>query len=120
MYHMVVFVLNDPNTCQCILEAWEAAGAYGITILESSGLGRIRNAGYVSDIPLMASLGDIFKRQEDRHRTLFTVVENQETVDAIIQVTQEAVGDLEEQHIGFLFVVPVSQVYGMSKPPEKE
>ena len=42
---MVVFVLNDPDRSQDVLDAWEAAGIIGVTILESSGLGRVRRAG---------------------------------------------------------------------------
>ena len=61
MYSMVIFVLNDVDYCPDLLDAWEEAGVVGITILESSGLGRVRNAGMRDDVPLLPSLTDLFK-----------------------------------------------------------
>lgn len=115
MYSMVMFVLDDANYCPNILDAWEEAGIVGVTILESSGLGRVRNSGQRDDIPLMPSLSELFKSTETRHRTLFTVVESQEQIDAIVAATESVVGDLDRSDTGFLFVMPVSQVYGRSK-----
>lgn len=115
MYSMVIFVLDDVNQCKDVLDAWEAVGIVGVTILESSGLGRVRQAGIRDDLPLMPSLSDLFKRAETRHRTLFTVVNNPTKIDALVEATQSVVGDLEQPDTGFLFVLPVSQVYGRSK-----
>lgn len=118
MAHLVVFVLDDPDRCRDILDAWEVAGAPGVTILDSSGLGRVRQVGIRDHVPLMPSLSDLFRRQEARHRTLFSVVKDQSQVDAIAQATQDVIGDLDGGHTGLLFVVPVSQVYGLQKKRE--
>ena len=114
MYHLIVFIVDDINQCQDILDAWETAGARGITILDSTGLGRIRKKGIRDDLPLMPSLSNIFRTEEERHRTLLSVVEGQAKVDAVVQATESVVGDLSKENTGFLFVVPVSQVYGIS------
>ncbi len=115
MYSMVIFVLNDVDYCPNLLEAWEDAGVVGITILESSGLGRVRNAGMRDDIPLMPSLSNLFKNIETQHRTIFTIVDNEDEIERIVKATESVVGDLEQSHTGFLFVLPVSHVYGRSK-----
>ena len=115
MSFLVVFVLDDPDRCQDVLDAWEAAGAPGITILDSSGLGRVRRAGIRDDVPLLPSLSGLFRRQENLHRTLFSVLEDQEQVDAVVQATRDVVGELDCQDTGILFVVPVTQVYGLEK-----
>jgi nitrogen regulatory protein PII len=115
MYSMVIFVLDDINRCQDVLDAWEAVGIIGVTILESSGLGRVRQAGMRDDLPLMPSLSDLFKRTETHHRTLFTVVEHQDEIDAIVAATQAVIGSLDQPNTGFLFVLPVTQVYGRSQ-----
>jgi nitrogen regulatory protein PII len=120
MSYLVVFVLDDPERCRDILDAWEAAGAPGVTILDSSGLGRVRQAGIRDDLPLMPSLSDLFRRQEARHRTLFSVVKDQSQVDAIAQATQAVIGELDRAHTGLLFVVPVSQVFGLHKRREND
>ncbi len=115
MYSMVIFVLNDVDYCPDLLDAWEEAGVVGITILESSGLGRVRNAGMRDDVPLLPSLTDLFKNTETQHRTLFTIVDSEEQIEKILHATESVVGDLEQSHTGFLFVLPVSHVYGRSK-----
>lgn len=115
MYFLVMFVLNDPERDNDILDAWEDAGVRGITILESSGLGRVRQAGMRDDLPLIPSLSDLFKHSETRHRTFLAVVKEQNQIDAIVNATQEVIGDLEQKDTGLLFVIPVSQVYGKSK-----
>ena len=42
MAFLVVLIVDDVDKCRPILDAWEAAGAGGVTILESSGIGRVR------------------------------------------------------------------------------
>jgi nitrogen regulatory protein PII len=115
MAYWVVLVLDDPDRTRDVLDAWEAAGVPGVTILDSSGLDRVRRAGIRDDVPLMPSLSDLFRRQEDLHRTLFSVVEDQSQVDAMVQATEAVVGKLDRAHTGLLFVVPVGQVYGLPK-----
>jgi len=115
MYYLIVFILNDPDKDNDILDGWEEAGVRGITILESSGLGRVRQEGMRDDLPLIPSLNDLFKHSETQHRTFFTVVKDQDQIDAIVNATQEVIGDLEQEDTGILFVVPVSQVYGKIK-----
>jgi nitrogen regulatory protein PII len=115
MYQMVVLIVNDPDDCPAILEAWEALGLSGITILESSGLGRMRRAGMQDDFPLMPSMRDYFEGSEVHHRTLFSVVDDAALVEKMIEAAQRVIGDLSEEHTGFLFVMPVSQVVGMGK-----
>ncbi len=114
MYSLVLFVLDDINYCHDVLNAWEDAGIVGVTMLDSSGLGRVRNA-VRDDIPLMPSLSDLFKKSETQHRTLFTVVDDDAQIDAIITATESVIGSLNEPNTGFLFTVPVGRVYGMSK-----
>lgn len=116
MAYLVVLIVDDPENCPAILEAWEKAGVQGVTILESTGLGRYRRAGMRDDLPLMPSLRDLFEAKEIHHRTLFSVVEDESIVDEMIILVKEVIGDLEEGDTGFLFVVPVTRVYGLGKP----
>lgn len=114
MAYLVALVLDDPDKCTAVLDAWEAAGANGITILESTGLGRVRRAGLRDDLPLMPSLHDLLRGEESYHRTLFSVVEDQKQIDALVAATQSVTGDLNQPDTGLLFVVPLLQVFGLS------
>jgi hypothetical protein len=112
-YHMILLVVDDLSHCPAIFDAWEAAGAPGITILESTGLGRVRQASLRDDLPLMPSILSLLQSREERHRTIFTVVEGEALVDRLVEVTQSILGDLEEADNGVLFVLPVSRVVGL-------
>lgn len=115
VYHLVVLIVDDPDDCPAILEAWEAAGVTGVTILESSGLGRYRRAGMRDDMPLMPSLRDLFEGREVPHRTLLSVVDSEAAVDSLVKIATQIIGDLDTGHTGFLFVVPVLRAYGLGK-----
>lgn len=115
MAYLVVLVLNDIEQGPPVLDAWEEAGARGITILESSGLGRVRQAAMRDDLPLMPSLADLLRSEESHHRTLFSVVEDEKKVEALVKAAQAVVGDFNQPQTGLLFVVSLHQVFGLKK-----
>jgi len=112
MDYMVLLIVYDMVASASVLDAWEKAGAPGITILESTGLGSIREMAMRDDLPLMPSLRDLLRSREQQHRTLFSVVEGEEMVDRLVAVTEKAMGDLNNPYSGVLFVLPVSRVVG--------
>lgn len=113
MHYMVLLIVNDLDKCPAVLDAWDQAQVPGITILESTGLGTIRRRGIRDDLPLMPSVSDLFRGREQRHRTIFAVVEGEEMVDELIRVTQDILGDLNQPHTGALFALPVSRAVGI-------
>ncbi len=115
MAFLVVLIIDEPEFCSSILERWEEIGVSGVTILESTGLGRMRRIGERDDLPLMPGLKEILSSREEHHRTLLSVVYDQQTVDRMVAIAQEVIGDLEAPETGFMFVVPVLQVFGESK-----
>lgn len=115
MNYLVVLIVENIDQCPDILDAWEEVGVLGVTVLASSGLGKIRRAGLRDDLPLMPSLQDLFENEEDQNRTLLSVVDSQEMVDKMVAVAKKVIGNLEEPHTGFLFVVPGVQAYGLGK-----
>jgi hypothetical protein len=115
MSYLVVLIVDDPEHVPEVLQAWETAGALGITILESTGVGHLRRAGLQEDFPLLPSLRDLISGGETHHRTLFSVVDSEELVDRLEAAARQVIGDLNEPHTGFLFVVPVLRSFGMGK-----
>ncbi len=114
MNYLVVLIVDDPDRCPAILDAWEEAGVSGVTILESSGLGRLRQGGLRDDLPLMPSLSEILEGEEVHHRTLLTVVKDEPMVDRLEEIVRRIIGDLDEPNSGFLFVVPVLRAVGLN------
>jgi hypothetical protein len=118
MTHLVVLVLDNLEQCSSVLDAWEEAGAGGVTILESTGLQRVRGE-LRDDLPLIPSLRDLLGSREMHHRTLFAVVPDEETVERMAAATEAVVGELSRPHTGLFFAVPVSKVLGMDKEHAK-
>jgi nitrogen regulatory protein P-II 1 len=113
--YLILFVLDNPDKLNQLLDAWEEAGTGGATVLVSTGMHRLGSGAIRDDIPLMPGLDDFYKREEDYHRTLFTVVKDEEVLDKIVAATEKVVGKLSEPNTGILVVLPATQVYGLVK-----
>lgn len=114
MAYLVILVLDDPSQCMDVLRAWDEAGVSGVTILESTGLGRLQKVIW-DDLPLVPAMRDLLGTRELHHRTIFTVVRDEETVERVIAATQKVTGDLNLHHTGILFVVPAVRVLGLER-----
>ena len=113
--YLILFVLDNPDKLEDLLNAWEETGTGGATVLSSTGMHRL-NAGVIrDDLPLIPGLDDFYKRVEDYHRTLFTIVKDEEMLNKIVDATQKVVGDLNRPNTGILVVLPTAQVYGLEK-----
>lgn len=110
---LIVLVVNDPYHCKELLNTWKEAGVPGATIIESLGLQRALKGVLRDNLPLMPSLEDIERGEESRNRTMFSVVQDQETVERVRMATEALLGSLEAEGTGFLFVVPVSKAFGL-------
>jgi nitrogen regulatory protein PII len=99
--------------CHDVLDEWAKAGASGATILESTGLARMRGV-LRDDLPLVPSLRDLLRSDEMHNRTIFTVVDDDEVLEQLLKVTQEII-DFTQPRSGLLFVVPVTTVIGLKQ-----
>ncbi|PKN82913.1 MAG: hypothetical protein CVU46_17695 [Chloroflexi bacterium HGW-Chloroflexi-8] len=109
----VLFVLNDPSKCDDLLFAWEEAGVKGVTILPSTGLGRVKQRlALQEDFPIFPSLSEISEHSESLSRTLFTVVNSEEIVNKLIENTEKVTGNLHKPNTGIMIVIPGAKVFG--------
>lgn len=110
----IVYVLHDEQKLSEVLSAWDEAGVGGVTVLASTGLGRItHDKALREDMPLIPSLADLVNEHDSLlNRTLFTIVDGQELVDRVVKATEDVVGPLSDHNTGILAVLPVAQVYG--------
>ncbi len=115
MPNAVFVVMSDPDRCQDVLDAWEKFGISGATVLESIGLRGIQKArAQLDDLPLFPSLKHLLESEEQHHRTMFVVLDDDFDLDGLIAATEKAVGgDFDASNTGVLFVVPVTRVLGM-------
>lgn len=111
MKQMVMLIMTNPDQSMELLEAWDRAGAPGITILESIGLQTIRQFGVQDDLPLMPSLADIFRSKEKHHRTMFSVVDDEAAAQQLLDATARIFADYDargKDNSAVAFVLPVA------------
>lgn len=113
--YLILCVLHDPEKCPALLDAWESVGLTGVTIVHSTGLGRIHGNGMWDDLPLFPGLDDLLEHEELFNRSLFSVVEEESKVDQVVQATEKVIGDLSLPDTGLLVVLPVLRAYGLNK-----
>lgn len=114
MMKMVMFVLDDSELLDDVLEAWQAIGVGGVTILETSGLHRRRRSRPIG-ARYAFGLGMGAQSVEVGHHTLLAIVPDDKTVQACLEAAERIVGDLNEPNTGVLAAWDLPVVKGV--PP---
>lgn len=108
MMYMILFVLDDPDYLERLLKCWEAIGIGGVTIIESTGIHRLRR----SQAPFRYLFGA--STSEVGHLTLLAVVPDEAIVHACLQETEKLIGSLDNPDTGIFTAWPLSLVKGVS------
>ncbi len=61
---------------------------------------------------------NLLEMHETRHRTLFSIIEQEELVGRMAELAQEISGDLHHEHTGFSFVLPILKAVGLQHQPK--
>jgi hypothetical protein len=112
MMHMVMFVLDDPDHLETVLDAWQAVGVTGVTITESSGLHRVRQRRPLGARYMLGVLNEN-RQVKMEHLTLFAIVPDETIVRACLDAAEKMVGDLDGPNTGVLAAWELSLVKGV-------
>lgn len=113
---MIMFVSKNIEQASEMLDVWIKAGVKGVTILESAGMQQVgERSGIRSDMGIVFSLKSLMRAQEIHHRTLFSAINDQETLDQVIKASTDHIGDWSRPDVGVLFVWPLAQAFGLNK-----
>lgn len=110
--YIVFFVLDDPSELDDVIDAWERIGVTGVTIIESTGINRLRRASQVG-ASFMAGINRLMSGEQESHLTLITIVKNEEIVNQCLQSAEEILGSLDEPNTGVLAAWPLTLVKGV-------
>lgn len=108
---LVVFVLNDEELLDRVLEAYTEVGIQGGTILDSEGMGRF----LTFEIPLFAGFKQFMKGNKPYNKTIFSVVRNESLIPELHKLLNEICGDLNDPGTGILFTLPVDWAVGLAE-----
>jgi hypothetical protein len=110
---LVILITARTDQSLGIAQAWQKAGASGVTIVEGHGLRQLQeNMGIRDDMPLIPSLSSLLERQEVSAMLLISLVEN-ELVEALQQATTEVLGDLFQPNNGLILTLDVENALGL-------
>ena len=113
--YVLVCVLDNPCHLTAVLDGWSEAGVQGITVLDSTGVQRVRQAVGRQGKPWLMSFSRLLRTDEYCHNTLFAVVEDMDTARRAVAATEAITGDLTGPHTGILFAFPVEAAWGIPK-----
>jgi len=96
-----------------VAEAWQAAGAPGVTIIDGYGLRRLQEKSAGLDLPPIVSMAAILRQAEEQTTQIIFSITEDGLVETLIEAAQRVLGDLEAPQNGIAFVMPVDQVVGL-------
>jgi nitrogen regulatory protein P-II 1 len=111
---LLVFILNDEECLEEVLEAYVEAGVTGATIIDSEGMGRF----LAYEVPLFAGFKEFMKGNKPYNKTILSVIRNESTIERAKALVEEVVGKLENPGTGIMFTLPVDWAAGLV--PEEE
>jgi nitrogen regulatory protein PII len=112
MAKLVVLVTTRVEKTLGIAEAWQKAGAPGVTLVPSHGFRTLKERTKKLELPHFVNLATILKQVDDTTQMLFSVVEDGQ-VEALVQATRSVLRDPLTPRTGVGFVIDVDRLFGM-------
>jgi nitrogen regulatory protein PII len=111
---LLVFICNQPERLDEVLEGFLEVGITGATIIDTVGMGQILS----SEVPIFAGFRSMFRGASTVNKTILSVIEEPAKAEEAFRIIEEAVGTLDEPGNGIAFTVPIDRVRGLM--PELE
>ena len=108
--YMIMFVLNNPDKLDDVLQGWESVGIKGVTIFESTGIQRRRTSR--QRIPARYRLDPMIQHEEG-HFTLMTIIPTKELIRQCLDITETLIGNLDLPDTGVFSAWPLAMVKGV-------
>ncbi|QPC82984.1 hypothetical protein G4Y79_01005 [Phototrophicus methaneseepsis] len=116
---LILLIIPENESSLEIGQAWQRAGATGVTILRSHGLYTLQRqmeAGKVElprqVVSMAMAMAHVLDMIEEKGHLMLSVVQDDQ-VDGLIAAAESVVGDLERPDNGVLFVLPVERAIGI-------
>ena len=111
MAKLVVLITTHVEKTLAIAEAWQKAGAPGVTLVPSHGFRTLKERTRKLELPHFVNLSTILKQVDDTTQMLLSVV-NDDLVDVLIEATRSALPERLTSKTGIAFVLDVDRVFG--------
>src|SRR6185369_10465149 len=111
MAKLVVLITTHVEKTLAIAEAWQKAGAPGVTLVPSHGFRTLKERSRKLELPHFVNLATILKQVDDTTQMLLSVVDDS-LVEALAQATRSVLRDPLTPKTGIGFVIDVDRVFG--------
>jgi nitrogen regulatory protein P-II 1 len=106
---LAVFILNNEELLEQVLESYVEAGVQGATILDSEGMGRF----LTYEVPLFAEFRQFMKGNKPYNKTIISVIREESVIPRLEHLLDRAVGGFGTPGTGIFFTVPVDHAVGL-------
>lgn len=113
MPKLVVLVTTQVEQALALAEAWQRAGAPGVTLVPSHGFRTLEERTRTLELPHFVNLATILRQIDDTTQMLFSVVEDGQ-VEALVQATRSVLRRPLTPQTGIGFVIDVDRTFGTS------
>lgn len=110
--YMVMFVLDDPQKLDDVLDAWHRIGVSGTTILESTSRYRRRKPRPIGARYMFGAARAVEQAEKGQY-TLMTIVPSLETAQQCQITAENVVGDLNDPNTGIIAAWELAHVKGV-------
>ncbi len=116
---MVLIITAQVEQGMSVAQAWQDAGAPGVTIIRTHGLRSLqeRTQQGAVELPMVltsmvAAMSHVIKSMEAPGQLLLSVVDD-EMVDTLEKVASEILGDMNEPYNGIMLVIDIERAIGV-------
>lgn len=111
---LVVLITSQIDEGYQVGEAWQKAGAPGVTFLEGFGLGRLQQATSTAEIlPGMLSMFEILRENRETSLVVMSLIHDPTLIQSLLDTTTRILGDMLTPNAGIFFVLDVEQALGI-------
>jgi hypothetical protein len=110
--HLLICVISSTSKVNEIVNGFVGIGVTGATVIDSHGMAEIA----ADQVPVFSGFRQLVQGERQANRTIFSVIDDDETLEQAMTLVEESCGDLDEPATGIMFVVPVSRVKGLALP----
>ena len=106
---LLVFICNNPDLVEEVLEGYLEIGITGGTVLDSLGMGHL----LATEVPIFAGFQTLFSAATTSNRTIVSVIKDDDKVTEAMDMIEEVCGQLSEPGVGIAFTVNLDEVRGL-------
>lgn len=106
----LILILNDIYKLDDIHEVFYEE-EIGATTIDSQGMGKVL-LDHNINVPMLASVRKLIDGRKPYSKIVFSIIKDKEKLDEIVKKIQKVLDYFNEPGVGFMFVMPVIEVYG--------